>query len=114
MSDIEELRKEMEQITTNMLKLLKSRTDIAKEIGHLKNKQGLTVTDESREDELRSKMIPGSLRTEGTTSSPLLRPPTGRRGDAPRSSTSQDKGAPHRERPAPRTGPSRPPRRCGG
>ena len=57
MSDIEELRKEMEQITTNMLKLLKSRTDIAKEIGHLKNKQGLTVTDESREDELRSKMM---------------------------------------------------------
>jgi aspartate aminotransferase len=57
MSDIEELRKEMEQITMDMLKLLKSRTYIAKEIGNLKNKQGLTVTDETRENELRNKMM---------------------------------------------------------
>ena len=57
MSDIEKLRKEMEDITADMLKLLKSRTDIAKEIGNLKNEQGLVVTDESREDELRTKMM---------------------------------------------------------
>jgi len=57
MSDIEQLRKEMENITSDMLKLLKSRTDIAKEIGNLKNEQGLVVTDESREDELRTKMM---------------------------------------------------------
>ena len=57
MSDIEKLRIEMEKITTDMLKLLKSRTDIAKEIGDLKNKQGLVVADESREDELREKII---------------------------------------------------------
>jgi len=57
MSDIEQLRKEMEDITSDMLKLLKSRTDIAKEIGNLKNEQGLVVTDESREDELRTKMM---------------------------------------------------------
>ena len=57
MSDIEKLRDDMEKITADMLKLLKSRTDIAKEIGSLKNQQGLTVTDESREDELREKMM---------------------------------------------------------
>ena len=57
MSDIEKLRNEMEKITADMLRLLKSRTDIAKEIGVLKNQQGLTVTDETREDELREKMM---------------------------------------------------------
>ena len=57
MSDIEKLRNEMEKITAEMLHLLKSRTDIAKEIGILKNQQGLTVTDESREDELREKIM---------------------------------------------------------
>ena len=57
MSDIEKLRMEMEKITADMLKLLKSRTDIAKEIGDLKNKQGRAVADETREDELRSKMM---------------------------------------------------------
>ena len=57
MSDIEKLRNEMEKITADMLKLLKIRTGIAKEIGNLKNEQGLTVTDESREDELKNKMM---------------------------------------------------------
>ena len=57
MSDIEKLREEMEKVTTDMLKLLKSRTDIAKEIGNLKSQQGLVVTDEGREDELRNKMM---------------------------------------------------------
>jgi len=57
MSDIEKLRSEMEKITADMLKLLKTRTDIARKIGNLKNEQGLTVTDESREDELKNKMM---------------------------------------------------------
>ena len=57
MSDIEKLRNEMEKITADMLKLLKIRTGIAKEIGNLKNEHGLTVTDESREDELKNKMM---------------------------------------------------------
>ena len=47
----------MEKITVDMLKLLKSRTEIAKKIGSLKNEQGLTITDESREDDLRNKML---------------------------------------------------------
>ena len=57
MSDIEKLRGEMEKITADMLRLLKSRTEIAKKIGSLKNEQGLTITDESREDDLRNKML---------------------------------------------------------
>jgi len=57
MSNIEKLRNEIEKITADMLKLLKTRTDIAKEIGNLKNEQGLTITNESREDELKNKMI---------------------------------------------------------
>ena len=57
MSDIEKLRIEMEKITADMLRLLKSRTDIAKEIGDLKSKQGRVVSDETREDELRNKMM---------------------------------------------------------
>jgi len=40
-----------------MLRLLKSRTDIAKEIGDLKSKQGRVVSDETREGELRNKMM---------------------------------------------------------
>ena len=50
MSDIEKLRIEMEKITADMLRLLKSRTDIAKEIGDLKRKHGRVVSDETRED----------------------------------------------------------------
>ena len=57
MSDIEKLRIEMEKITADMLRLLKYRTDIAKEIGDLKSKQGRVVSDETREDELRNKMM---------------------------------------------------------
>ncbi|MEE3213159.1 MAG: aminotransferase class I/II-fold pyridoxal phosphate-dependent enzyme [Thermoproteota archaeon] len=57
MSDIEKLREEVEKITADMLKLLKSRTDIAKEIGNLKSQQGRVIADESRENELRNKMM---------------------------------------------------------
>jgi len=57
MSDIEKLRVEVEKITADMLKLLKSRTDIAKEIGNLKSQQGRVIADESRENELRNKMM---------------------------------------------------------
>jgi aspartate aminotransferase len=57
MSEINELREKMEVITIEMIKLLKQRTDIAKEIGDIKNDLGKTVTDESRESELREKII---------------------------------------------------------
>ena len=57
MSELDELRKKMEKITIEMIKLLKSRTDVAKEIGSIKNNLGITVTNENREVELREKII---------------------------------------------------------
>ena len=57
MSDIENLRNKMEEITLEMIKLLKTRTEIAKEIGEVKKNIGKGVTDELREDNLRDKVI---------------------------------------------------------
>ena len=56
MSDIEEHRKKIEEITLEMIKLLKTRTDIAKQIGDTKASLGMTVTDEEREDALRTQV----------------------------------------------------------
>ncbi len=56
MSDIEEHRKKIEEITLEMIKLLKIRTDIAKQIGDAKANLGMTVTDEEREDALRTQV----------------------------------------------------------
>jgi aspartate aminotransferase len=53
MTELEELRKKIEEITIKMLTLLKTRTEIAQEIGKIKNKEGMSVSNESREDELR-------------------------------------------------------------
>ncbi|MDP6304038.1 MAG: aminotransferase class I/II-fold pyridoxal phosphate-dependent enzyme, partial [Candidatus Nitrosopelagicus sp.] len=53
MTEIEELRKKIETITIEMLSLLKTRTEIAQKIGKIKNQQGMSVSNESREDELR-------------------------------------------------------------
>jgi len=57
MSDIEEHRKKIEEVTLEMIKLLKTRTDIAKQIGDAKANLGMTVTDEEREDALRKQVI---------------------------------------------------------
>ncbi len=57
MSDINELRSEMDEITIEMIKMLKTRTGIAKKIGEIKKNTGKVVTDESREDNLRLKII---------------------------------------------------------
>jgi len=56
MSDIEEHRKKIEEITLEMIKLLKTRTDVAKQIGDAKASLGMTVTDEEREDTLRTQV----------------------------------------------------------
>jgi len=56
MSDIEEHRKKIEEITLEMIKLLKTRTDVAKQIGDAKASLGITVTDEEREDALRTQV----------------------------------------------------------
>ena len=57
MADINELRNQMDDVTLKMIELLKTRTDIAKEIGEIKKNIGKEVTDEAREDSLRSKVI---------------------------------------------------------
>jgi len=44
-------------IPFEMIKLLKTRTEIAKEIGEVKKNIGKGITDESREDNLRGKVI---------------------------------------------------------
>ena len=53
MTELEELRKKIEEITVEMLSLLKTRTEIVQEIGKIKNEQGMSVQNESREDDLR-------------------------------------------------------------
>jgi len=55
MSDINNLRNKMDAVTLEMINLLKTRTDIAKEIGEVKKNIGKGVTDEEREDNLRGK-----------------------------------------------------------
>lgn len=47
----------MDEVTLEIIKLLKTRTDIAKEIGEVKKNIGKGVTDEAREDNLRGKVI---------------------------------------------------------
>ncbi|QLH02566.1 aspartate aminotransferase [Nitrosopumilus cobalaminigenes] len=47
----------MDEVTLKMIELLKTRTDIAKEIGEVKKNIGKGVTDEAREDSLRGKVI---------------------------------------------------------
>jgi aspartate aminotransferase len=57
MSDINDLRNKMDEVTLKMIELLKTRTDIAKEIGKVKKNIGKGVTDEVRENSLRGKVI---------------------------------------------------------
>ena len=57
MSDIENLRDKIDKITFDMIKLLKERNDVAKEIGGIKNNLGLGVTNEERENQLRIKVL---------------------------------------------------------
>lgn len=57
MSDIDQLRNKIDEITLEMIKLLKSRTDIAREIGQIKKNLGKQVTDEAREQNLRNKVV---------------------------------------------------------
>ena len=57
MSDIDQLRNKMDEITLEMIKLLKNRMDVAKQIGSIKTEKGLSVTDETRESSLRIKVL---------------------------------------------------------
>jgi aspartate aminotransferase len=57
MSDIDQLRDKIDKITFDILKLVKERNDTAKKIGSLKNNLGLGVTNEQRENQLRTKVL---------------------------------------------------------
>ena len=57
MTEIENLRSKMDEITIEMIKMLKKRTEIAKEIGEIKKNIGKGITDEAREDNLRNTII---------------------------------------------------------
>ncbi len=57
MSEMNDLRNKMEEVTLKMIELLKIRTEIAREIGEVKKTIGKGVTDETREDSLRAKVI---------------------------------------------------------
>ena len=57
MSDINDLRNRMDDVTLKMIELLKTRTEIAKEIGEVKKNIGKRVADEARENSLREKII---------------------------------------------------------
>ena len=57
MSDINELRNEMDAVTLEMINLLKTRTEIAKQIGQVKKSIGKGVADEEREENLRRKIM---------------------------------------------------------
>ena len=64
----------MDTVTLEMIKLLKTRTDIAKEIGEIKKNIGKGVTDEEREENLRGKVIQISkeIRLDETLSTKFL------------------------------------------
>jgi aspartate aminotransferase len=57
MSGINDLRNKMDEVTLEMVELLKKRTDIAREIGVIKKNTGKGITDELRENNLRGKVI---------------------------------------------------------
>ncbi len=64
MSDINELRNQMDEVTLEMINLLKARTDIAKQIGEVKKSIGKGVADEEREENLRKKIMKVSKEIE--------------------------------------------------
>ena len=57
MSEIDKLRDQMDKITLEMVQLLKERVELAKQIGSLKNNLHLSITNEERESQLRTKVI---------------------------------------------------------
>lgn len=57
MPELDNLRDKIDEITLEMIRLLKKRTEIAKQIGTIKKDLDLNVTDEKREESLRAKVV---------------------------------------------------------
>ncbi len=52
MTDLKRLRKEIDEIDENLVRLLERRMDIARQVGEYKEANGLPVLDRKREDEI--------------------------------------------------------------
>ncbi|BDC19727.1 chorismate mutase [Acidianus sp. HS-5] len=57
MSELENLRKEIEEIDENIIKLLARRFQVSQEIGKIKKEKGLPITDENRESKVKENWI---------------------------------------------------------
>jgi aspartate aminotransferase len=57
MSDIINLRDKIDKITLEILKMIKERNEVAKEIGNVKNNLKMGITNEERENQLRIKVL---------------------------------------------------------
>ena len=57
MAELDNLREKINEITLEMLKLLKMRTDLSKEIGDTKKNLGMSIADQPRENEIRNHVI---------------------------------------------------------
>ena len=57
MSEIDKLRNQMDDTTLEIIRLLKKRVGISKEIGSIKSNLGIGITDEERESQLRTKVL---------------------------------------------------------
>ena len=56
MEDIQKLRKRIDEIDEQILRLLGERAEICRSIGLLKKEQGMPMTDASRENEVYAKV----------------------------------------------------------
>lgn len=52
MKTLDELRKEIDEIDQEILKILVRRVDIVKQIGELKNEQNMPIVDEERKEKV--------------------------------------------------------------
>lgn len=57
MPELDNLRDKIDEITLEMIRLLKKRTEIVKQIGTIKKDLDLSVADEKREENLRAKVV---------------------------------------------------------
>ncbi|HKL13763.1 MAG TPA: chorismate mutase [Halanaerobiales bacterium] len=55
--ELKELRKEIDQLNQELLKILSSRGKVVKKIGKIKQKKGMPIVDKDREDEILNKII---------------------------------------------------------
>jgi chorismate mutase len=69
-SEIDWLRKEIDQIDTEILRLVSRRLDCVLRVGDRKREKGLPVYDPSREERLMSRLLE---RVEGPLDAPLIR-----------------------------------------